>query len=427
MAKDKPEKRLRLPGSGLAATVMLFFMTAFLLLFLRDFAWQGLALAAAVPLGIWIGTHVICRSFHVDMLLLTLTNFLCALGILVLYDTNKALAYHQAMYYGIGLAAMIACIYLVRWTKSVKVWRYLTWPMGLVSLRLLALPLLIGRETNGAKNWIYLGSGSVQPSEIVKISLLILVCHFMSRRQMLPWLVFSVGCLGILMLQKDLGTALLYYGVTLMLYFASSSNVLLTALGLGGGVGAAVMGYRMFAHVKKRVAIWKNPFEDNDHAGYQIVQGLMALASGGLVGVGLGLGSPTTIPVYQTDFIFAVICEQFGLVFGLFVLAMYVAIIWRGAVIARGARRSFHGLLAMGATLMIALQTFVIIGGVIKMIPLTGVTMPFVSSGGSSLVSSMCLIGLVQGVESLNRDDLTEDERMTEMQQTFGGKRGGRR
>ena len=172
------------------------------------------------------------------------------------------------------------------------------------------------------------------------------------------------------------------------------------------------MGYRMFAHVRRRVAIWLNPWTDFENAGYQIVQGLMAIASGGLFGVGLGLGSPTSIPVYSSDFIFAVICEQFGLVFGLCVLLIYAAVILRGTMIAMSARRSFHGLLAMSCVIMLGLQTFIIIGGVLKLIPLTGVTMPFVSYGGTSLISSMCLTGFIQGVESLNEDDLEEDTRL---------------
>ena len=238
---------------------------------------------------------------------------------------------------------------------------------------------------------------------------MIIISWYMSRRKTLPWLSFAVLCLGLLMLQRDLGTALIYYGVTLLLYFAASGSWSVILMGLAGGCGAAWLGYRMFAHVKKRVAIWINPWSDYQNAGYQIVQGLLALASGGLWGCGLGLGSPKTIPVYETDFIFAVICEQFGLIFGLCVLAMYIALIWRGATTAMAARRSFHGLLAMGCTLLIGLQTFTIIGGVIKLIPLTGVTLPFISHGGSSMVSSMCLIGFIQGVESLNADDLAED------------------
>ena len=246
----------------------------------------------------------------------------------------------------------------------------------------------------------------------MKISLLLVLGWCMSRHRFFTWLIFAVGCLGILMLQQDLGTALLYYGVTLMLYYASTGSLLMTGIGLAGGAGAAVLGYKMFAHVKRRVAIWLNPWAVYEGAGYQIVQGLMALASGSWFGVGLGLGSPTSIPVYETDFIFAVICEQFGLIFGLCVLMLYAALVWRGVTIARAARRSFHALVAMGASLMIGLQTFVIIGGVIKLIPLTGVTLPFVSSGGSSLVSSMCLVGLLQGVDSLNMDDLDEDTKL---------------
>lgn len=376
---------------------------------MKDFAWQAAALALGVPAVIWLGVHLLPRLFPTDKLLLSLTNFLCALGVLVLYATNPAYAYQQAMYYGVGLFAMVFCIYLVR---IIKHWRIPVLLMMPVSLVLLALPLLIGKETNGAKNWFYVGSLSVQPSEIVKLSLLLILSYFMARRKLLPWLIFAVGCLGLLMLQKDLGTALMYYGVALMLFYASTGNLPLTGIGLAGGAGAAVVGYRLFAHVKRRVAIWQNPWSDYENAGYQLVQSLMAIASGGLFGVGLGLGYPRTIPVYHTDFIFAVICEQFGVIFGLCVLLVYVAIIWRGATTAMAARTSFHGLLAMGATLLLGLQTFVIIGGVIKLIPLTGVTMPFVSYGGTSLVSSMCLIGLVQGVASLNEDDLDEDTRL---------------
>lgn len=397
------------PARRLARTVMLFFFCAFFLLFLKDYAWQAAALALGVPAVIWLGTHFLPRLFPTDKLLLSLTNFLCALGVLVLYATNPAYAYQQAMYYGVGLFAMVLCIYLVRLIKHWRIPVLILMPLSLV---LLALPLVIGKETNGAKNWFYVGSLSVQPSEIVKLSLLLILSYFMGRRKLLPWLFFAVGCLGLLMLQKDLGTALMYYGVTLMLFFASTGNLPLTGLGLAGGAGAAVLGYKLFAHVKRRVAIWQNPWSDYDNAGYQLVQSLMAIASGGLFGVGLGLGYPRTIPVYHTDFIFAVICEQFGVLFGLCVLLVYVALIWRGATIAMAARTSFHGLLAMGATLLLGLQTFVIIGGVIKLIPLTGVTMPFVSYGGTSLVSSMCLVGLVQGVASLNEDDLDEDTRL---------------
>ena len=399
------KKRLS-PGRKMSGTVMLFFFLAFLLLAVKDSSREGYILCAAVPVMIFLGTHLLPHFFPADDLLLSLTNFLCALGILILYDTNRAYAWPQVIAYGIGLFCMIFCVYLIR---AVRFWRLPALLMIPVSLLLLALPLLLGREINGARNWITVGSFSFQPSEVVKLPLVLVLAWFMSRRKMLPWLLFSVACLSLLMLQKDLGTALVYYCVALLLYWISSGNWAITALGAVGGCATAVLGYRMFAHVRTRVAIWINPWANYESAGYQIVQGLMALASGGLFGVGLGLGSPTAIPVYQSDFIFAVICEQFGLVFGVCVLLIYVALIVRGAMIAMAARRSFHGLLAMSCVILLGIQTFIIIGGVLKLIPLTGVTMPFVSYGGTSLISSMCLIGMIQGVGSLNEEDLAED------------------
>ena len=399
------------PGVRLCSAVALFYLSAFLLLYLKDFNTMGLILAGAVPAMIWLGTILLPHLFPSDRLLLSLTNFLCALGVLVLYATNPAYARDQAVSYGVGLVAMIVCVWAVRLIRS---WRGLAPLLAAACLGLLALPLAFGTETNGALNWISVGGFSMQPSEFVKLGLVIVLSWYMSRHSFLPWVVFSVCCLGLLMLQKDLGTALIYYGTALLLYFASSGSWTVTGLGVLGGAGAAVAGYVMFAHVKKRVAIWLNPWSDYRNAGYQVVQGLIALASGGVWGCGLGLGNPTRIPVYETDFIFTVICEQFGLIFGLCVLAMYVALIWRGATTAMAARYSFHGLLAMGCTLIIGLQTFTIIGGVIKLIPLTGVTLPFVSRGGSSLVTSMCLMGFVQGVYSLNADHLKEDMALAE-------------
>lgn len=413
-------KRKKDPGKPLSRVVTAFYFLAFLLLFVRDCFlygiggafvehWQGLALAIAVPLLNVATTAVLPRLFPADKLLLSLTNFLCALGVLMLYRTNPAYAYQQATYYFVGLLAMVVCIYMVRIIRS---FRFLVWPMMLASVALLALPLVIGEEVYGATNWIRVGGMSMQPSEVVKLCLVIIIARMMADQRFLPWVIYAGACLGILMLQKDLGTALLYFGTTLLIYYAASGNLLVTGLGAAAGAGAAVAGYSMFSHVKRRVAVWLDPWKDYNDAGYQIIQSLMAIASGGLFGVGLGLGSPTIIPVYHTDFIFAVICEQFGLIFGLCVLLMYVAIIWRGAAVAMAARTRFHALLAMGCTVLIGLQTFVIIGGVLKLIPLTGVTMPFVSYGGTSLVSSLCLIGLLQGVASLNEDAIAADARL---------------
>lgn len=416
-------KKRRRPDRRLVSAMMLFFFSAFLLISLNgEIRLDGFVLSAVVPLMLYIAIMWMPRFFPADKLLLAIANFLCALGVLVLYVTDRGAGtsrgVQQAMYYGVGILAMLVCILLVRYVRR---WDFLIALIMLGSAGLMVLPLAIGTEQNGATNWIVISGISLQPSEMVKIALLLILGWYMSQHRFWPWFLFAGFCLLALMLQKDLGTALIYYATTLFLFWATTGNLPLTGLGVLGGCGAAVAGYQMFAHVKKRVAIWRNPWLYYETSGYQMVQALMAIASGGLFGVGLGLGSPRVIPVYFSDAIFAVICEQFGILFGVLVLVMYVILILRGASIANSARSSFHAILAMGATVMLGVQTFVIIGGVMKLIPLTGVTMPFVSYGGTSLVSCMGLIGLIQGVSSVNQDDLDYDYQISRsLQEMYG-------
>lgn len=405
------DQRRNQPERMLIKTVMLFFFSAFLLISLKEKVdWQGLLLALVVPALIYAATMWLPRFLPADKLIMAIVNFLCALGVLILYSTDNGEGLNrglqQAVYYGAGLLVMLICILVVR---LIKRWRVMIWIVGAGALAMIALPLVIGTEINGATNWIKLGSVSLQPSEVVKIALVLVLSYFMSRRSIIPWLGFLGVCMLILMLQKDLGTALVYFATALILYYANTGNLLVTGLGLGGAAGGAVFGYWKFAHVKRRVAAWRNPWEDYEDVGYQMAQVLIAIASGGLFGVGLGLGAPRVIPVYYTDCIFAVICEQFGILFGILTLLLYVILIVRGASVAISARRGFHALIAMGVTAMLGMQTFIIIGGVLKLIPLTGVTMPFVSYGGTSMVSCMGLIGLLQGVHSINQGDLSYD------------------
>ena len=401
----------RRPDRRLVSAIMLFFFSAFLLISVKDaIHWRGIALALAVPVLIYIATMWLPRFFPADKLLLAIANFLCGLGVLILYSTDQgagtARGIQQAVFYGAGILTMLVCILLVRYVRR---WKFLISLVMLGSILLLALPLVIGSEQNGAFNWINIGGISLQPSEVVKLPLLLILSYYLSERRMIPWLLFASFSLGVLMLQRDMGTAMIYYATALLMFYSSTGNLPMTGLGVLGGMGGAVLGYQMFAHVKVRVAIWRNPWIYYETSGYQIVQMLMAIASGGLFGVGLGLGAPRVIPVYFTDCIFAVICEQFGIIFGILVLVMYVILIFRGTSIAASARSGFHSLLAIGCTVMLGIQTFVIIGGVLKLIPLTGVTMPFVSYGGTSMVSCLGTIGLLQGVASINQDDLAYD------------------
>ncbi len=413
--KRRPVKT---PIRSLVAAIMLFEILAFLLIALHTdgdgMDLQAISLALYMPALCWFSTIIVPKFLPSDRLLMALMNFLCGVGVVVLYSMVPDRGVKQAMFYALGLLVMVVCILVVRIIRS---WRALCWLIIPAGLGLLMLPLLFGSWQDGAKNWVSVPwLGSFQPSEVVKLMLLVVLAYFFSAHrtllQMLPAIIFTGGCLGLLMLQRDLGTALMYYFTAIILFYAASGNVPLTVVGLGGGAGAAVLGYNMFAHVKVRVAMWRNPWSDALGKGYQIIQALLAIGSGGLVGVGLGLGQPRVIPAYYTDFVFAVICEQFGILFGICVVAVYVVILMRGVSLALRARRSFLALLALGCTSLLGVQTFVIIGGVIKLIPLTGITMPFISYGGTSMLSCMGLMGFLQGISSRVREDLEKDIEM---------------
>ena len=279
----------------------------------------------------------------------------------------------------------------------------------------LASPWVVGEVRNGARNWITIIPDrlTIQPSEFIKPALILILSASLAGRprflKCLPAIGFAAACCGILLVQSDLGAVLLYFLTTLMIYFAATSNWLITLGGLGVGAAGAIVAYKTIPYVQTRVDIWQNPWSDPTGSGMQIVQALIAIGSGGLFGMGLGLGRPRNIPLYHSDFIFAAIAEEFGLIFSICLLAVYVLIIIRGVIVAMNARTSFHSLTALGIVVMIGLQTMLIVGGNTKLIPLTGVTLPLISSGGSSLVSTFLSFGILLGISSMNAEDEARD------------------
>ncbi len=404
-------KRAKQKMKPLLTAVAVFFFCAFLMLYFRTGNTECLLLSAVVPLVTVVSALLLSSLFGADRLLLSLVSFLADLGVLILYRISPELGIQQAIHCLAGLAVMTVCILLVR---NISRWPALILIAMAASLAMLALPLVAGKEINGAKAWLSIGGYSLQPSEPVKLALLLSVAYVLSRRQYILAILFSGLCLLLLMLQKDLGTALLYYFAVLIMLYSATGSLLLILLGLAAGAGAAVLGYSMFAHVKVRVAVWQDPWQDADHYGYQIVQGLIAMVNGGLWGMGLGQGNAVRIPEAQNDYIFAVIINEFGLVFALAVLLVYALIIVRSVMIARRSTSLMYALLAAGCAGMLGVQAFVIVGGIIKLIPLTGITLPFVSSGGSAMAASMGIAGLIQGVNARNRDVLKEDRRIAE-------------
>lgn len=382
--------------------IALFTLSAFALLSVReDVLDVGALLLGAACAALLLVQYLVLTHFFpgLDRYVMLIVQMLVSVGFVMQYRLNPDYGILQVQWFGVAMVANAVALLAVRYVNSWYRWR---WWIIFGGLALLALSILFGRWTYGAKNWLSIAGQSFQPSEAVKVLLVILsatlLADYRGARSLIPLVGFVGASIVLLLLQRDLGAALLYALTTLLTLFAATGSWLLLGAGTVVGTAAAVLSYRLFSHVRVRVAIWKNPWAQVESAGYQIVQGLAAIASGGLLGLGLCLGSPRSIPAYHTDFIFAVICEEFGILFGLLMIVLYVLLVLRGIRIALHAQSRFDALLAFGVTAMLAVQTFVILGGVIKMIPLTGITLPFVSYGGSSLVTNMALIGALEAV-----------------------------
>ena len=400
----------------LLSGVLVFQLLAMALVAFKDetVSVQALVLAAALPLATLMGVNLMGKLWPVDRAILILVLLLVSIGIITLSGIarSEVTPRTQAIYAVTGLVAMFAGAAFVRAWKS---WKKFAVPLAVLCLLALASPWVLGSWYQGARNWITIIPDvlTVQPSEFMKpVLVVVLAAGFANRPRFvrcLPAIGFAAACCAILLSERDLGAVLLYFLTTVFMYYAATSNALLTLAGLGMGCVAAVIAYHAFPYVQDRIAIWINPWSDPQDTGYQLVQALIAIGSGGLFGMGLGLGSPTNIPLYHSDFIFASMAEEFGLIFAVCVLAVYAIIVLRGLIVAMNARTSFHSLTAFGLVVLLGLQTMLIVGGNTKLLPLTGVTLPLISAGGSSLVSTMLSMGLLLGISSMNAEDEARD------------------
>ena len=375
-----------------------------------------------VVLGLIIVAHVILRRFAplAEPRILPVVALLNGLGYVFIArlanDISDAsrLPGQQALWTGVGIVAFTGVIVAVPRIKLLDNYRYL---IGIAGIVLLLLPLLpvVGREVNGARIWVRFGPINFQPGEFAKIALAIFVASYLAeKRTILQETRFAVGPLTlpqpkhlapvmaawgasllVMVFEKDLGSSLLLFLVVVLMLWVATSRVsyLLTGMALfavGGTVSA-----RLFSHVDRRLDAWLDPWADPDNLGFQPLQATFALANGGLTGTGPGRGEPFRIPEVETDFIFAAIGEELGLAGSTGILIAFIAIVAAGLRIAVDTSDDFGALLATALSALIGIQAFIIIGGVIRLVPLTGITLPFVSYGGSSLVSNYVLVALL--------------------------------
>ncbi len=353
-----------------------------------------------------------------DPYLLPVTALLSTLGLLLLYRIDEDLALKQAMWLVVGLVAFLLVLAVVRDLRPLARHKY--W-LGIAGLLLLLVTAGVGQEINGSRLWLAFGPIHFQPAEFGKVLLIaffaaylvdvrevltvstrrILGVPFPPFRYLAPLLTVWGFSILLMIFMKDLGTSLLFFGALLALIYVATGRFLYVVVGVVLFLIGATALYFVFSHVQTRVDIWLDPWADPSGKGYQIVQSLFSLASGGLFGRGLGQGylilqsGNTIIPHLESDFIFSAIGEELGLVGGIGIILLYLIFTYRGLRVAMQSRDDFSRLLATGLTSIFALQAFIIIGGVIKLIPLTGITLPFVSYGGSSVVANFVLLALL--------------------------------
>jgi cell division protein FtsW (lipid II flippase) len=423
-------ERRELQLFGLAAAFMLAAVTTLALVpAARSGDWA--AVASAAPFGL-LAAWLACAGLALwlvrrrlpshDPYLLPAVYLLAGWGLVLIWRLTPPFGWRQSAWLAVGTAAMLGLVLLpgdLRWLRR---YRY-TWL--LVGLVLTALTLVFGVNPSGAGDELWLGCCGLylQPAELLKLLLVVFLASYLSERReqlfetrpggwapppasaqslkyFLPMLVMWGFSALILVSQRDLGMSTLFFGVFVVMLYLASGRMFYVVAGALLLALAAVLGYYLFDVVRLRVEAWWNPWADPSGRSYQIVQSLIAVAAGGLIGRGPGLGTPTLIPVAHSDFIFAALAEEWGLVGVLAVVGLLAVVVFRGLRAAAECPNLFGQLLASGLATLVGLQALLIMGGVIKLTPLTGLTLPFLSYGGSSLLSAFCLVGLLLRLSS---------------------------
>ena len=370
---------------------------------------------AFIALAIGLHVFLAARGIRGDQLLLPLASALTAIGLVLVERLASNLLEQQLLWTLIAAGAFVATILIPRDLTALG--RY-KWTWALLGVLLLVAPLLpvVGREVNGARIWIGIGRVNFEPWEAVKILMVVFFAAYLEEYReviahprrfgpipippvpyLLPILAMWAIAIVVVIFEKDLGASLLFLGIFLAMLYLATGEAFYTLIGLVLLIAGGFVVYHAFGHVQVRVDTWLHPFSEDLRfgAGYQIVQGLFALGNGGLFGAGLGNGMPDRIPVVWSDFVFNAFAEETGFAGAAALLAIYLLFVYRGMLIALRAPTPFLQLLAAGLSFIVAFQTLVIVGGNARLIPLTGVTLPFVAYGGSSLVTNFMLVALL--------------------------------
>jgi cell division protein FtsW (lipid II flippase) len=388
--------------------------------------WQDMSVGLAVVFAFYVVSIFFSAvGFAGDEVLFPITAALASLGFLMIQRLGPAvspsahLAEKQLLYLLIALVLMTTIAVGMK-RQHLRLLRDYKYSWALVGIALTAAVMVFGVEINGARLWFNLKFFYFQPAELLKIILVVFFAAYLSEKRellnapyaigrvrlpplpyMLPMIALWGLSLMIVVVEKDLGQGLLIFGVFLAMLYLANGKIGYVVGGLIAFVIGAYVLYRIFPHVQVRVQIWLDPWSTGQGTGAQLVQSQYALASGGIFGSGLGLGDPTNIPLVQTDFVFSAIGEELGLLGTMALLVFYLFFVYRGVRIALDAVDDFSRYLAAGLTAVLGLQAFIIIGGTVGLFPLTGITLPFISYGGSSLLSNFIIVGMLLAISGM--------------------------
>jgi cell division protein FtsW (lipid II flippase) len=376
--------------------------------------------------GLYLVAHVVARVTVplADPYLLPMAALLTAIGVTEIYRLGPTDAFRQGLWIVIGVAAFAATLFWLR--HDYRVLERYKYVFGVTAIFLLFLPRLpgIGETINGARLWIHVGPLQIQPGEFGKIALVVfLAAYLREKREVLaqgrlkdwgPLLAIWGAAMLLLFVTDDLGSALLYYAIFVAMLYIATARIAFVAGAIGLFLAGSFLVSRTTPHVQERVNVWLDPYKYAHTSGYQILQSLYSIAHGGVGGTGLGRGivnGPTgrqVVPDLNTDFIYSALAQELGLIGAAALLLLYMAFVLRGFQVALKATDGFSKLLAAGLSFSFAFQTFVIVGGITRVIPLTGITLPFVSYGGSSVVANFLLVaGLMLVSNRANREAAT--------------------
>lgn len=392
----KEEKRL------LRATYLFCIISFFNLFIIKQPFDKGALIICAVICILMGYSHFIIRKFfpHGDKYILIFACILSSIGMVMIYRLDPSYAVKQVISFVLGIACFILIVVILPDVKKYAKYKYVYLAGTMIFI---SMATLIGTQEYGSQNWVRFHGFSFQPSEFAKLFFIAYLASALKdyndnfKKLIEPAAVVMIT-LGFMVLQKDLGSALIFFAIAVTMLYIATSKVKYVVISLALFVIGAFVSYKLFGHVRLRIMIWKNPWPYRANQSYQVVQSMYSIAWGGLSGTGLGLGFPGFVPVNIDDFIFPVICEEMGVMMGLAIMIFYFLLFYRCMRSALFTDDKFSRMVAVGYSAMIASQVLVIVGGVTNMIPLTGITLPLVSYGGTSMLITFMALGVLQKI-----------------------------